>query len=245
MKTLAIMQPTLMPWLGYFALMDSVDTFIYLDDVQFAKQSWQSRNRVKTSQGELMLSLRVNRTTIKGDIKDVKLADTHNHKKLMKTLEGNLGKAPYFSLCESIVENAYIESEDFLARFNTGIIDRVASACGIQTQRVLASSLGVETQEKTERLLAFCKHLNAENYLSPVGSFNYLAQKNPFANSGVNLSFQSYEHPEYVQGSGAFLPYMGCLDALSWVGPDKLLEVVQSGNDAPLTIEQLGLANAA
>ncbi len=245
MKTVAIMQPTLMPWLGYFALMDSVDTFIYLDDVQYVKRSWQSRNRIKTLQGELMLSLPVNKVTTTNRIKDVKISETHNHTKFMKTLEGNLGKAPYFSLCESIVENAYSESEDFLARFNTGIINRVARACGIQTQRILASSLEVEAQEKTERLLAFCKHLNAENYLSPVGSFNYLKQNNPFANSSVSLSFQTYKHPEYGQGSGAFLPHMGCLDALSWVGPDKLLEVIQSGNDAPLTIEQLALANAA
>jgi len=245
MKTLAIMQPTLMPWLGYFALMDSVDTFIYLDDVQFAKQSWQSRNKIKTLQGPLMLSVAINRKTITNPIRDVKISDKNNHTKFMKTLVANLGKAPYFEVCESIVDNAYIESEDFLARFNTGIIDRVASVCGIETQRIFASSLKVEALDKTERLLAFCKNLHAEHYLSPIGSFNYLAQNNPFSDSSVTLSFQTYTHPEYAQGSGTFLPYMGCLDALSWIGPDKFLEVVQSGNDAPLTIEQLALANAA
>lgn len=239
MKTVAIMQPTLMPWLGYFALMDTADTFIYLDDVKYVKRSWQSRNRIKSIQGELMLSLSVEKDTTRAAINKVKLAEPKNHQKFMKSLAVNLGKAPYFDLTEHIVESAYRESQGFLSRFTIGIINQIALVSGITTERVLASSLTIEKQEKASRLLAFCRHYSADNYLSPLGSYAYLSQHNPFSNSGVDLFFQNYDHPEYPQCFGEFTAYLACVDALSWVGPDDFLPLIRSGVRTPLCIEEL------
>lgn len=245
MKTVAIMQPTFMPWLGYFALIDSVDEFVYLDDVQYTKRSWQSRNRIKANTKELMLSIGVEKKTTTNSIKDVRFADSYKHAKLMKTLRANLAKAPHFELCEFIIDRAYADSENFLSRFNTGIIDRVADACGITTKRTLASTLDIEAQEKATRLLSFCQHLKADHYLSPVGSYDYLSQYNPFSDSSVNLQFLNYHHPEYVQGKADFLPYMACIDALAWTGADQFLNLVQSGMRKPLDITDFQLNQAA
>jgi len=245
MKTVAIMQPTFMPWLGYFALMDSVDEFVYLDDVQYTKRSWQSRNRIKTGSKELMLSVGVDKKTTTTSIKDVRFADSYKHTKLMKTLRANLGKAPHFDLCEFIIDRAYADSENFLSRFNTGIIDRIADACGMTTKRTFASSLNIDAQEKATRLLSFCQHLSADHYLSPVGSYDYLSQYNPFIDSRVNLQFLNYQHPEYVQGKEEFIPFMACVDALAWIGTDQFLELVQSGVHKPLDISELQFNQAA
>lgn len=245
MKTVAIMQPTFIPWLGYFALMDSVDEFVYLDDVQYTKRSWQSRNRIKSGGNELMVSVGVDKKTTTTSIQNVRFADSHKHKKLMKTLRANLGKAPHFDLCEFIVNRAYADSENFLSRFNIGIIDRVADACGIKTQRTLASTLNIETQEKASRLLSFCLHLEADSYLSPVGSYDYLSEYDPFADSSVQLQFINYQHPHYEQGKQTFMPFMACIDALAWVGPDQFLEVVRSGIYAPFDISDLQHKKAA
>lgn len=245
MKTVAIMQPTFIPWLGYFALMDSVDEFVYLDDVQYTKRSWQSRNRIKANAKELMLSVGVDKKTTTTSIKDVRFADSHSHKKLMKTLRANLGKAPHFDLCEFIIDRAYADSDNFLSRFNTGIIDRVADACGITTKRTLASTLNIEAQEKATRLLCFCLHLKADHYLSPVGSYDYLSQFNPFSDSPVDLRFLNYHHPEYKQGKKNFLPFMACVDALAWTGADQFLNLVQSGIHKPLDISDMQFNQAA
>jgi len=71
MTVVAIMQPTYLPWLGYFGLMDRVDTFVYLDSVQFARRSWQQRNRIKSERGEVMLTVPV----AKKGLRDQKIAD--------------------------------------------------------------------------------------------------------------------------------------------------------------------------
>lgn len=245
MKTVAIMQPTFMPWLGYFALMDAADNFIYLDDVQYSKQSWQTRNRIKSSQGELMLSLAISRQSTKSSIKDVRLAAKNNHVKLMKSLKGNLGKAPYFELAESIIEQSYVESEGYLAKFTMGIANRMADVSGITTERHIASELPINSMDKNSRLLAFCEYLSADSYLSPIGSYAYLSECNPFHDSPIQLSFQNYSHPEYPQAYGEFLPYMAGIDAFAWVGPERFLSLIRSGNDAPFAIEQLDFMQAA
>lgn len=245
MKTVAIMQPTFIPWLGYFALMDSADEFVYLDDVQYVKRSWQSRNRIRSGSDELMLSLGVDKKTTTTSISDVRFSDSHKHKKLMKTLKANLGKAPHFELCEFIVDRAFADSDGYLSRFNTGTIDRIADVCGINTQRILASDLKIEAQEKATRLLAFCENLGASHYLSPVGSYDYLAEYNPFENSAVELRFINYQHPEYSQGKNSFKPFMACVDALAWVGPHEFLNVVRTGIEAPFDISDLKFNQAA
>ncbi|MFT5896281.1 MAG: hypothetical protein ACI8VW_003164 [bacterium] len=245
MKTAAIMQPTLMPWLGYFALMDAVDIFIYLDDVQYVKRSWQSRNRIKSPQGELMLSLAIAKQTTTSTIQHVRLSESNNHEKFIKCLNANLGKAPYFEFAKFVIQQSYDESEGYLAKFNIGITERIADAIGIKTERHFASNLSIEPMEKASRLLAFCKTVHADSYLSPIGSYSYLNESNPFDNSGVKLWFHNYSHPTYTQAFGEFAPYMAGIDALSWVGPENFLSLIRTGNRAPQPIEQLQIRLAA
>ena len=98
MTRVAIMQPTFLPWLGYFALIGSVDHFVFLDDVQFSKQSWQSRNRIKGPNGPVMLSLGISRAKSKPVIADVELAQTGFEGKLIASVKGALGPAPFAEL---------------------------------------------------------------------------------------------------------------------------------------------------
>ncbi|MEP3299044.1 MAG: WbqC family protein [Pseudoruegeria sp.] len=239
MSTLAIMQPTFLPWLGYFALIDQSDRFVFLDDVQFSKQSWQSRNRIKGPQDPILLSLGVARKPSKPLIKDVKLATTGFEIKLLKTVQANLGHAPYFDVVQSILQRAFDASGGSLSLLNRTITTQIASRCGLETEFSLASKANIEGGEKADRLLEFCTHFKVTDYLSPVGSYDYLAEHNPFEGSRVNLGFQNFNHPEYPQNFGAFQSHMAAIDALAHVGPKEFLPLIRSGISSPLSIEEL------
>ena len=239
MKTLAIMQPTFLPWLGYFALIEQADLFVFLDDVQFSKQSWQSRNRLKGPQGEVLVSLPVARKPSKPLICEVRLADTGFADTLRGTLQATLGRAPHYPLVAGIVEQGLALREQGLSAVNRAIISAIAQAAGIATPLHLASTSGVPGGEKSERLLAFCRALGASEYLSPVGSYGYLAANNPFAGSDVRLSFQHFAHPTYPQLFGPFQSHLSALDALAHVGPEGFRPLVRSGIHPPYSLDDI------
>ena len=239
MKTLAIMQPTFLPWLGYFALIEQSDLFVFLDDVQFSRQSWQSRNRLKGPAGEVLVSLPVARKPSKPLICEVRLADNGFADRLTGTLRATLGRAPHYPLVAGIVEQGLARRDQGLSAVNRAIIAGIAQAAGMEPPLLLASDSGVPGGEKAERLLAFCRALGAGEYLSPVGSYAYLAQNNPFAGSEVRLSFQHFVHPAYPQLFGPFQSHLSALDALAHVGPEGFRPLVRSGIRAPHSIDDL------
>lgn len=239
MTILAIMQPTFLPWIGYFALMEQADLFVFLDDVQFSKQSWQSRNRLKGPGGEVLLSLPVGRKPSIPLISEARLADTGFEAKLVKTLRATLGRAPHYPLVAGIVEQGLALREQGLSSVNRAIITAIAEATGIDTPLHLASASGVPGGEKSNRLLAFCHALGASDYLSPVGSYAYLAAKNPFAGGDVRLGFQHFTHPVYPQQFGAFQSHLSALDALAHVGPEGFRPLVRSGIHPPYSLDDI------
>lgn len=239
MTTLAIMQPTFLPWLGYFALMDQADHFVFLDDVQFSKQSWQSRNRIKGPDGPVMLSLGVARKPSKPLIKDAKLANTGFEAKLQKTIQANLSKAPHYALVAQLLEEGFAGAHGSVSILNRLLITKIATLTGIDTSVSLASEADVAGGDKAVRLLDFCHRFSATTYLSPVGSLDYLSQNNPFAQSDVTLAFQNFNHPVYPQQFRGFQSHMAAIDALAHVGIDGFLPLVRSGLAAPLSITDL------
>ena len=228
MTRVAIMQPTYLPWCGYFALMQSVDIFIYLDSVQFDKRSWQQRNQIKTPQGAQWLTVPV---VSKGKrdqlICEVELDKTSNfpvtHR---KSIENNYGKTPWFkSFSPNLL--ALIEEQLMLADLNISIIEHCCSILGIET-RMLRSSRMQGNGSKAHRLAALCKEVGATEYISVLGSKEYLDESSAFQEIGVAVRYFKYSHPEYPQLFGNFLPCMSVIDILFNCG-DKSSELIRSG----------------
>lgn len=238
MTSVAIMQPTFIPWIGYFAMIGSVDKFVFLDDVQFSKQSWQSRNQIKTSSGPMTLSLGVSRSKSKPLIKDVDLATTGFEKKLLKSIYSCLGRAPYYFLVADLLEEAFDTACGSLCDLNIAIIKKISSMSDFDTEFFMSSELGIVSDAKGDRLLDICQHLGAHKYLSPVGSLDYLLCENPFAGTKLDLNFLNYRHPEYEQLYPPFMSHMSVIDALAHLGPDQIKSVIMSGCETPLTIDE-------
>src|SRR5690606_18331465 len=186
---LAIMQPTFLPWLGYFALIDRVDRFVYLDDVQLSRQSWQTRNRLKGPQGPVMLGLPVARKPSLPMIRDARLAPTGFEAKLIATAQQLLGRAPFGDLAVGMLEHGLTGCGGSLAALNIAVIEAICDATGIDTPRSRASDLTITTQDRIERLVALCRATGCTSYLSPPGAAEYLGDGGAFTAAGVTLCY--------------------------------------------------------
>ena len=227
MTKLAIMQPTFLPWLGYFAMIDHVDTFVFLDDVQYSNRSWQCRNRVKSAHG--MLTLTVPCKQEKTPICSVKIDNPLFYRKLMRSIEQSYSKAPFRLGVVAVLEKIFAQKHTNLGSLNRALINEVSKFLGIETYCICSSNLGVPASSKSMRLLQICDTIGADTYLSAPGSFDYLRQQNPFESSRTNLRFFSFIHPVYPQLHGTFQPYLSIIDAIANVGTGDTLQLMRSG----------------
>ncbi|NQW12293.1 MAG: WbqC family protein [Alphaproteobacteria bacterium] len=236
MTTIAVMQPTFLPWIGYFDLIDRVDRFVYLDTVEFSKQSWQQRNRIKTANGPMWLSLPVQASkTEHTTVADATVGPVDAVRKWRATLAQAYAKAAAVELELGWIDTwlADLEPGRSLAATNIDFIERACERLGIDTPRVRASALG-DADDRIERLVALCRELDADTYLSPPGAANYLRDGvAAFRAAGVALMFQAYEHPTYPQGHGAFQSHASVIDLLLNTG-SAAGSILRSGRRAAI-----------
>ena len=229
MKTASIMQPTYLPWLGYFDLTNRSDIFVFLDTVQLDKRSWQQRNRIKTPNSEIMLTVPVlTKGRFNQEIRDVEIDISQRfEKKHFNSIQLNYKNSKYYKLYIGELEEIFISKTSRLANLNIKLIKWLSSKIGIKTKFISSSELDV-SGSKTELLINICKKINANHYLSPIGSKSYIEKNNLFNNSGIQLSYQNYQHPTYNQLFGDFIPYLSVIDLLFNEG-GKSLEIIKSG----------------
>ena len=228
-RTVVIMQPTYLPWSGYFDLMDQADVFVLLDTVQFDKRSWQQRNRVKTADGELMLTVPVrSKGRFDQRIADVEIdrdrrfAETH-----ARSVRMAYARAPYAGALLGSWEAVLHGGHTRLADLNADLITWLRDALGLATPIVRSSSLDV-SGKRVGLLVDICRVLGADAYLSPAGSRGYIEDNDLFALNGIRLRYQAYDPPRYRQLHGAFIPSLSVLDLMLNEGPDSLA-VIRSG----------------
>lgn len=240
-QRIAISQPTYLPWVGFLDQIDSVDCFVLLDTVQFVRQSWQHRNRIKTPSGLQWITVPV---AFKGRfgqlIRDVEIRTGDFPSHHIRAIELSYRRAPffeqYFPRLVSILEKSPAGAR--LADLNTELTSWAATELGINTPLVRASDLNV-TGKRTHMLSAICEQLGASCYVSPLGSAAYLLDEIEILHgAGIEVVFQNYVHPEYNQLFPPFLPYACILDLLFNGGP-KAREIMRAGRRTPFTPEQV------
>lgn len=224
----AIMQPTYLPWMGYFDLMDISDVFVLLDTVQFEKQAWQQRNRIKTRENTATwLSVPV-RQDLGQRIRDVNIdISSPWQRKHWGSIEQYYKRAPYWKSYSEDLSEIYAKPWESLYKLNFALIHFLKDKLGISTRIIQASDIPV-SGEKVGLLVNVCHHLGANAYLSPGRAADYIEKDNIFASEGITLRYHRYVHPVYQQLFGEFLPYMSVIDLLFNQGHQSL-EVIRSG----------------
>ena len=229
MTTVAIMQPTYLPWLGYFDLIDQADVFIFLESVQFDKRSWQQRNRIKTQNGELMLTVPVlSKGKFEQKINDVMVDESQNFEmKHFNSICSNYNKSKFFHLYRNELESIYNYRKKTLVDLNIILIKWLCEKLGITSEFLLSSQLGVYGS-KVNLLINIINKVMGKDYLSPAGAKNYINDNNLFKENNIRLIYQNYQHPIYKQLHGNFISFLSVLDLLFNEG-DSSLDIIRSG----------------
>ncbi len=227
----AIHQPQTFPWLGYFAKILQSDIFVLLDNVQFKKNEWQNRNRIKTVNGWQWLTVPVIHN-FGQTIKDVQINTSINwQKKHLQALKTNYTKAPYYSEVMPGIEKLYKNDWMNLAGFNIAGIRWIIEKLGMTTPIIEVSDIkelhNHPEISPDERLILITKSVQADSYLSGAGGHNYL-DKALFPKNDLKLLFQEYGHPVYRQVYGEFISHLSVLDLLFNEGPNSL-EIIKGG----------------
>ena len=224
------MQPTYLPWSGYFNLMRRVDRFVFLDDAQYSKGSWHNRNRLLIGGEVRWITLPVLHS-YQQPLNQVRLNPAGNwQRKHCNTIRANYARARYGQDLEFVLDYLQQFEGDSLSGLTAGLIRAIAGALGIEVETCLASSLDLGTG-RSERLLEICRTLGCDSYLSPAGARDYLEQDGVFGDSGLSLVYQEFEPLPYQQfGSpDSFCSHLSVLDLIANTGLEGTLQLIDRG----------------
>jgi hypothetical protein len=220
MKTVVILQSNYLPWKGYFDLVHDADLFIFYDDIQYTKNDWRNRNKVKTPKGPEWLTIPVGISKHRL-ICEVELRNTAWQKKHWKTILQNYGKCQYFALYKDFFEDVYLERKwDNLSDLNQFLIRKISSEfLNIQTAFHDSRNYAL-TGTKGERLLELLVKTGAEQYVSGPAAKDYI-DSFQFNGAGINIVWKDYSgYPDYPQRFPPFEHNVSIVDVLFNVGPD-------------------------
>jgi hypothetical protein len=217
----SVHQPQYLPWLGYFDKIDRADVFVLLDTVQFKKNEWQNRNRIKTAQGMQWITVPV-LYHFPQLIQDVEINNNEKWQhKQRQTILSNYRKAPFWSLLEPFFDEMFSAQWDTIAKLNIHVVKRLAAILGIETPLFVASGMGVFPENPDERLIAIARHFGADAYLAGSGGHDYMDLEK-YREASVDVIFQEYQHPVYNQLYGDFEPFLSVIDLIFNHGKESL-----------------------
>jgi hypothetical protein len=227
-RTVAIHQPHYLPWLGYLAKWAAADVFVFLDTVQYEKNGWQNRNRIKTPAGPRWLTVPVH-ARLGTPITDVTV-DTGQPwpARHLHAIENAYAHAPGLPRYREALRHHYGTAWDRLAPLAVASAEWLARTLGVTTPARLASSLGVSESDPTARLIALCRAVGADTYLAGRDGARYM-DTGRFEAAGIHVLYQAYAHPKYAQLHGEFASNLSALDLLLMHGDDAL-SILRAGD---------------
>lgn len=220
MNKVAMLQPNYIPWKGVFDLINCVDVFVFYDDVQYTKKDWRNRNKIKTKEGDIWLTVPVKS---KRDqlICEAEIDNSTNwQEKHFKTIKNNYSKAKYFSEYEYLLEEIYLNKTwgkiSELDIFSTKLISK---ALDIGAEWVVASELNISGGKDGEKVIKICKQLKCDHFINGPSAKSFMDEEK-FVNQGMALEYMEYNYDEYSQIHPPFSHHVSALDVIFNCGKD-------------------------
>ncbi len=224
---LAIMQPYFFPYLGYFQLINAADVFVIFDDVNYINKGWINRNNILVNGKTNLITLPLKEANQNKLIKDVELFDdSRNIEKLLKTIEFNYKKAPFFELIHPIITDIMTSKLDNISAFNLNAITTICNYLDISSKIIPSSVIYNNADLKAQnRILDICKQEKATQYINPIGGIE-IYTKELFENTGIELNFIKTNFIEYKQFKNEFIPGLSIIDVLMFNSKEKTKEML-------------------
>ena len=217
-----IHQPEFAPWLGFFHKASLADSLILLNDVQFRKNYFQNRNRIRNARGTSWITVPVERSSLSTKISEVRIAATTNPQwaqRIGSTVTQAYHQASYFESIFAEFSTHLMQAGDSLVDVNIPLLRWMLHEFGQTCKVLLSSSLAVNSTG-SQRILDLCLAAGAETYVSGISGRDYLDLKE-FERAGIRIEFQQFHHPVYNQLHSGFVPQISALEVLFLFGPSS------------------------
>ena len=227
---IGILQPGYLPWLGFFEQMYRSDVFVIYDDVQYDKEGWRNRNRIKTANGIQWLSVPVLFKLSEAPlITKIKIDNKVNwRKKHLTSIRQNYAKSKYFNDYIGFFDDAYGRDWEYLIDLDMFFIRGLAACIGIGDKQIVCSSGLPVDGDRIDRLIDLCRFFGADVFYEGVAGKNYI-EEDLFRDQGIRVEYQDYKHPVYRQLYGKFIPYLSVVDLLFNHGKESLSIITGTG----------------
>ncbi len=220
-----ILQPSYIPWRGFFDQIYRADVFVFYDDVQYDKRGWRNRNQIKTPRGKQWLTIPVHSRGAQTEhipINQIRISwDSPWNEDHWNLLQASYSKSSYFQKYADVIHEFYQRHDELLADFTIDLTIAMARQLGIQNTRFLRSSNLQTAGAKTDRLISILKAIGADHYISGPSAQDYI-EPEKFVQAGIRIEYMRYNYPEYPQLYPPFDPQISILDLLFMTGPNAL-----------------------
>ena len=222
---LAIMQPYLFPYIGYYQLINAVDKFIIYDDVNFIKQGWINRNSILANGKPYLYAVPLKNQSSFSKINETLINQKFYptwKKKFLKTIEQNYNKAPFFNEVFPMIKSIFDIDTNNLSVLAANSMKTVSNYIGIPTvfedSAVIYQNQNLSSQY---RVLDICKKENATVYINPIGGLELYSKKD-FLENNITLNFIKSNAINYKQFNHEFVPNLSIIDILMFNDINKI-----------------------
>jgi len=223
---LAIMQPYFLPYIGYFQLIKTADTFLIYDDVQFINGGWINRNYILSNGNKLMFNLILKGASVNKLINEISVQTDQN--KLLKTIYHSYKKALYFEFTYPLIENILDFKDKNLARFIGNSIIHICNYLKIDTEIIYSSSMEKNNELKAqEKIIHICKLMDADTYINAIGG-QELYDKETFKQACIDLKFIKNNSTPYTQFKNEFIPWLSILDVMMFNSVEEINKMLDN-----------------
>lgn len=223
---IAIMQPYLFPYIGYFQLINAVDQFVIYDNIEFTKKGWINRNRILMHGKDYCFTIPLKKDSDFLHVNQRKVADSYSkdRAKIIGRIAELYKKAPQYNDVFPLIESIFNTNEENLFDFVFNSLKKISNYLEIKTEFIVSSSIAINHSLKSQnKVIAICKELNATQYVNPIGGVE-LYSKDIFNKNGLQLNFIKSNTIKYQQFDYEFVPWLSIIDVLLFNPKEKVQE---------------------
>ena len=220
MKLISIIQPSFLPWLGYFEQMARADVFVHFDDVQYTRKDWRNRNRLKSPNGIQTITVPVGKHEYGlTPINEIRIGNVpHWNEKLLQQVSFWYGKSRHFDTVFPEIRDILLSPFELLVDLNYALTNVLRRYLDISTPQHRSSDIPNSPEDRNQKIIAICKHHGADLLYDGKAAQSFIDLE-LFAAHGVSVIFQDYVHTPYPQLWGDFQSHLSALDLILNCGP--------------------------
>lgn len=225
---IGIMQPYFYPYFGYWQLINAVDTFVILDDVNFIMRGWINRNNILLNNKAYLFSLPLDKPSQNKLINETKLnLSIKDRENFLKTIQLAYKKAPFYNNFYPILESVILFEDEDIVKFIYNSLIKTSDYINIGTKFILSSTIKEKNDLKAEaKIIDICKSTQTSTYINPIGGVS-LYNKDTFEQNGIKLKFIQSNKIEYKQFYNEFVPNLSMIDVMMFNSVEQIKIILE------------------